>query len=451
MPLPNVPVAKAPDVPNLKKHEEVYQSPVVDTRKVSYNTLATFPAGQKWACDFYNQVQRRDNAAASYQDDLLAALQQLHLIRGWELVVTQPLSFSQNAEDSRGWEGTGSSMVYSVMTPNLGDIFIADIGDGASALFQVTECKRNTIYPESGTEISYRATRTITADVMAGLKKKTVATFIFDRDNMRNGIKALIREEEVDVNRRLGRAYERLAHLFLRDFYSTEFKTLIVPGQGQPTYDPYMVRFIRATMDSRSYPMVLQITELGVAYDVFSNQYSLFDAIMRMDIALLYSVSKHAGLSDICSFRARPMMNSIYFSGIRQVVTFTDVPYSVDSVGQMAHGLSAFIDADVRSGEFEKIIPQLNLTDDTQLKEGNVPVIHPVLSDSCYIFTDAFYSDGEHKSMLEKLLHDRLDTETSNLQDLLHVAEDAPRWDNLERFYYIPIVLALIKLAPGVL
>jgi hypothetical protein len=451
MPLPSVPVAKAPDKPNLKKHEEVYQSPVVDTRQVSYDTLATFPAGQRWDVDFYNQVQGRDNASASYQDDLLAALQQLHLIRGFELVVTSPLNHSQSSEDSRGWESVGSSMVYSVMTPNLGDIFIADIGNGTSALFQITECKRNTIYPESGTEISYRATRSITAEVMEGLKRKTVATFIFDRENMRNGLKALIREEEVDVINRLGRAYERLAHLFLRDFYSTEFKTLLVPGQMVPTYDPYMVRFIRATMDSRSFPKVLQITELGVQHDVFSNQVSLFDAIMRMDISMLSSVSKYAGISDIHSFRARPMMNSIYFSGIKQVVTFQDVPFSVDSVGLLAHGQELFTDAGVRTGDMDVLLPNLDMTQSAPAVQNEIPLTHSVLKDRCYIFTDEFYEDGTRKSILERLLYDRLDTETSNLQDLLRVAEAAPRFNNLDRFYYIPLILALIKLAPGVL
>jgi hypothetical protein len=451
MPLPTVPVAKAPDVPNLKKHEETYQSPVVDTRKVSYDTLALFPSGQRMVVDFYNQVQLRDNAAASYQDDLLAALQQLHLIRGWELVVTQPLSHSQNAEDSRGWESTGSSMVYSPMTPNLGDIFIADIGNGTSALFQVTEAKRNTIYPESGTEISYRATRNITAEVMAGLKKKTVATFIFDRENMRNGIQCLIREEEVDVIRRLGRAYERLAHLYLRDFYATEFKTLCVPGQLVPTYDPYMTRFIRATVDSRSFPLVLQITELGVQNDVFSNQYSLFDAIMRMDISLLSSVSRYGGISDIHSFRARPMMNSIYFSGIKQVVTMRDVPFSIDSELELAHGQEDFIEAGVRSGTMNALLPHLDLTQGTEVSVREIPLIHPVLKDKNYIFSDEFYDDGGNKSILERLLYDRLDTESTDLQDLLRVAEEAPRFPNLERFYYIPVILALIKLAPGVL
>ncbi|MNQ03284.1 hypothetical protein D3C85_159830 [compost metagenome] len=451
MPLPSVPVAKAPDVPNIKKHQETYQSPVVDTRQVSYDTLATFPAGQRWDVDFYNQVQGRDNAAASYQEDLLAALQQLHLIRGFELVVTQPLNHSQSPDDSRGWESTGSSMVYSVMTPNLGDIFIADIGNGTSALFQITETKRNTIYNESGTEITYRATKNITAEVMEGLKKKTVATFYFDRENMRNGIKALIREEEVDVIRRLGRAYERLAHLFLRDFFSTEFKTLIVPGQQVPTYDPYMVRFIKATMDSRSFPKVLQITELGVQHDVFSNQVSLFDAIMRMDISLLSSVSKYAGISDINSFRARPMMNSIYFSGIKQVVTFQDVPFSVDSVGLLAHGQELFTEAGVRTSDMDVLLPNLDMTHGTTIDAKETPLTRSVLTDRCYILTDEFYEDGTNKTILERLLFDRLDTETSNLQDLLRVAEAAPRFDNLDRFYYIPVILALIKLAPGVL
>jgi hypothetical protein len=218
-----------------------------------------------------------------------------------------------------------------------------------------------------------------------------------------------------------------------------------------PTYDPYMTRFVRATIDSRSFPKVLGITELGVAHDVFSNQYSIFDAILRMDPAMLYSVSRTALMSDIYSFRARPMMNSIYFSGFKQVVTFVDIPYSVDSAYELPHGYKEFSKADVRQNGMNNIIPQLDLTNQDTIKGNEIPLIHRVIHDRCYILSAAFYDDTPGKSVLERVLMDRLVNETCDLQDLLRLAEDAPRWDNLERFYYYPLILALIKLAPGVL
>jgi hypothetical protein len=133
------------------------------------------------------------------------------------------------------------------------------------------------------------------------------------------------------------------------------------------------------------------------------------------------------------------------------VVTFQDVPFSVDSEGLLAHGQESFIDAGKRSGEIDAILPNLDMTIGQQAPSFEIPLTYPVLKDRCYIFTNEFYDDGTKKSMLEQLLYNRLDTETSNLQDLLRVAEAAPRLNNLDRFYYTPLILALIKLAPGVL
>lgn len=452
MPLPSQPKVAPKVEPNLVKHEEVYQGPVVETRKLSYNTLSTYFAGSRLPCDYYLQVQGRDSEAKSFQEDLPSAWGQYILIRGFELVVTQALTHQQSDDDNRGFISTGAALVYSIVTPQMGDVFIADIGNGENALFQVTQTTRKTIYAESATEITYKATKFLSAITLAELNKRTVERQVFDRENMRNGVQPLIREEQIDVIKQLGRAYDRLTHLYLRDHYSTKFKTLQVPRPNNvPTYDPYMTRFVRATFDGRAFPQVLQITELGVAHDVFSNQYSLLDAILKMDAALLYSVSKHGGVSDISAVRARPMMNSIYFSGFHQVVSFFDVPYSVDSAGKSPHAFMEFDKADVRQKDMASILPVLNLTEPSNIIGNDIPLIHRVVVDTCYILSEAFYSNTPGQSVLENLLRERLESETTNLPDLLRVAEAAPKFDNLERFYYIPLILALIKLAPGVL
>ena len=71
--------------------------------------------------------------------------------------------------------------------------------------------------------------------------------------------------------------------------------------------------------------------------------------------------------------------------------------------------------------------------------------IHPVLQDDFYVFTQSFYENGADQSLLEILTRTYLNRDPIDPTLLLQVANTYTQFGGLERFYYIPIILALIK------
>lgn len=465
-----MPVAVGPDAPkpaekpNLVINPIPYEGAVVDSRKESYDTVTTFQSGQKWACDAYPQILMGDDAPASYDPDKPIAYGQYKKIRDFELVVSQQLR-SEQLEGARGFKTTGAGSVYSVYIPSEGDLFVAEANNGKNAMFMFTSTKRLTIYDESPTEVEYVLMKYMDAETEARLERHVQQTYYFDRELFRSGLKCILTLEEVQVNLRLANAFKRLVGSYFHDFFSGRFHTFILPKQERPTYDPAVVRFIRAILSTMMHPQFADITELGVGHDVHSNQLTIFDVILKKDPTLLYSCCQKSAVSDISRFRALPLMNSIYFSGIKAVVMPTDTSYTVndDWKGPEAYSLYAcpigtpdiplgqVQKADVVRSTMDQILPVRNLIDgsqEPQSREGSY--IHRVVADDYYVFTEAFYKDTNGKSDLESILLDRLNGRAVDLGRLADIADYAMKFDNLERFYYIPIILALIKLAPGV-
>ena len=77
--------------------------------------------------------------------------------------------------------------------------------------------------------------------------------------------------------------------------------------------------------------------------------------------------------------------------------------------------------------------------------------IKQITVDDYYVFSKEFYEDISEQSQLEILTAQTLRGQPVDLKVLADLADYAVKFDNLERFYYTPIILALIKMASGVL
>lgn len=451
MPFVDVPDEKPVEKPNLKIADTEYRGQVVETRKQNFFSLATFTSGMKWPCDYYSQIQGRDNAAASYQDDLPAVFGQYRRIRGFEIIVTTPLSHQQNNDGTGEWVSTGSGTIYSCVTPQNGDIFLADIGNGQEALLQINNPRRQGIYSESPTEVDFRIT-SYGGDIVDNLNKhRVVDTVYFMRENYRNGVKCLLVKEEIDTNRRLVDAFHRLVPLYFRDFFADRFNTFLVPGQLTSTYDPNVVRFIKAILGTEHHRLMNTLTELGVAHDVHSNQITVFDVIAKRDYNLLYSASRHLQIAHVERMRQHALMRSIVFSGIKQMLIAVDPSTSNNDPIHLPEAWGMLQDGGVRQPNMRSILPNLDLTDPMPESPRLGEMIKPVLADEFYVFSEQFYNDAPGMSDLEVLTAQTLRGESIDLEMLADIADGSVKFDNLERFYYTPIILALIKMASGVL
>jgi hypothetical protein len=129
----------------------------------------------------------------------------------------------------------------------------------------------------------------------------------------------------------------------------------------------------------------------------------------------------------------------------------TDVAFSVNNPLYEPLIIDSLQKAGVRQPDMRSILPHLDLDSGKEPRPDESSYIKRVIVDGFYVLSKDFYEDTDDQSMLEVLVGQTLRGEAINLSDLADLADYATKFDNLERFYYTPIILALIKMAPGVL
>lgn len=512
--------------PQLVKHaHESYRGITVDTRYVSRQNLIMHVEGSPWSVDYYSQVLGKDSATQGQGTNTLGIHQQYKLIKRLELRVTSPLSSSQN-DDTKEMTHTGSANMYPHVTPNEGDMFLADIGDGREGVFQVTSSSRKSIHRETVHEIEYTLIDYSDNGRKEDLAKKTIQTFYFQRDFIKHGHNPLIYESEFEKFEYLRDLYPRLVEMYLRRYYSKEFSTLLVPDQSEYTYDIYLTRMFNSHFgrwDSNTYK---HIRILNADEDEAMQAYSVWNALEMKDRYLLQSAFHRAGIIPTIEFNRDSKYDGIRFSGVKKAIYPFDPMYNVQNpiswkpkspypfypvpmstgIGKLTDYFKPLNDSDVMTAQqsdkmvmnpccmkpkdwlqllnqvwpyeltcCDKDISLLfnkteltGFTPSTDLKDilninylnglvgksvipnpkDNIWLIHPPFKDGYYVFSKAFYENDRvdsKQSKIELLLQDYLDNKAISFESVYELAIDSYKWNSISGFYYIPVLLLLIK------
>ncbi len=428
------------------RHEPVQHKGVtVDTQYVPTTMLSTYLEGQAWSCDYYSQAKDLSEGLSSHDLDLPAVYQQYRLIRGFELKVTSPLSMSQDGE-TKEVSYTGSANVYGVLIPNEGDMFIADIGDGREGLFTITSTQRLSVFKDTAHTVEYKLISYNTQISRDDLNKKVVHTVYFDLDYLRTGNNPLITEETVELRSKLYDHFTRIVMIYFNDFYSREMNTLLVPDQHQITYDPFVVKYIFSILGTEDHPHVRHIEQLNVSEDIMMYEMTLWHCLEKMDHRLLHMSVHSMSKVHVNAFYSRPMYNSIYFTKVKRVIypdqrsTNVDAHYNTPAI----MGLEPVIAGENRFSSLDRINHRYTGFENS----AEQPLIKPVTVDDRYALSESFYSDSVGNSVLEQLVECALKGESIDLKALSNLCEDALLWPNLERFYYYPLLMTLLKIYP---
>ncbi|MBE0438211.1 MAG: hypothetical protein IBX57_00395 [Gammaproteobacteria bacterium] len=426
-----------------------YESNVVDTRYTSARNLLTHIAGSSWIVNYYQQIVGPNNELSSQQMGKSAVYQQYTSIKDLELKVTSSLSMSQNQE-TKEFEVTGEATCYPPMIPNKGDMFIADIGDGTEGLFTVTETTRMSIKKDSVYNISYISVDVATAERKRDLESKVVKETHFVKRLLEHGEDPIIVTDEYNSYLSLSQYSESLIGNFFADFYNKSISSLSVPNQKLITFDPFVARTIKAFMSTTEHPLVSKIKLYSIELPGTNPPTTFWDAILRMSPELLPMASEKLGLVDARYFGVMPHFESVSYSNVRDVV------YPVErndmKLDHIDFGPSAHNFRDIRH-QFETTqlgsLAQLKTARDSAPQNGieSLEPVYPVTKDDYYVFSESFYLSQESKqSQLEKLTRDVLNGKSIDKKVLSKLCESSFRWGSLERFYYTPILLILIKM-----
>jgi hypothetical protein len=443
---PNIPTTPTQDL-TPKVFSPVVKSNVVDTEYQPVSSLLTFVEGSLWTINYYGQIVDESNALRPQDDGKEGAYQQYKKIENFQLKVSNSLSWSQDSTNKQ-ITAQGNAYVHSLMIPLEGDMFAADVGDGREGVFQVTLSEKKSILKQSVYYIEYVLAYFSDASPSkrADLEKKVVQELVYQRDFLSQGQDPFLSKKEYSEIQELAYYYTKIIEDYMGWFFSKEFSTLIIPQQNFPVYDPFVTKLFMQITETLDHERIRYIRQLNLDDDYFLKQPQLFSVILEGGPNELRLCNSFMTLVSTSSFNKHPQLDGAYYSGIRRVVYpkmgDTPVDYGYNRLATpKPDTLTSLENVPTASGYVGDII----YADEIDFSGVNRPLIYPVLKDQYYALSQAFYTNAGKMSVLESLTHQLITNQAIDLTGLLQVARTYRNWGGLERFYYLPIILCLIK------
>lgn len=436
------PIVPAP-IETVRVSTDDYHTPTVDAKWAPRSSLLTHIGGSSWIVNYYSQVLDTDSNLSGQQYTKNPVYQSYKQIVNLEIKVQTALNTDQD-DANKEMNVTGSGTLYPSVIPNEGDMFVADIGEGRKAVFRVTSTRKNSIFKEACYDVSYTLD-TDNIDKQLDLNQKTIVTYYFHRDFLLNGSNPLVMKTDMDTLINLKKVYDIMLYQYFKRFYSNEFKTMVVPSQLKPTYDVYLTKYILGMFSTSEAHELAYVRLLNLDEDRVAKCDSIWDALKYKDISLLNTAFKKVGLVSALSFNRAPTFNGIRYSGIGAVVYPKDPYLTVDHtyVNNVkvveADGLNPSLDGEAASNLLVRAVNLRQL--DTELGDN----LYPVTVDDYYVLSSNFYNNTTSQSTLEVAVTAYMNNNQVDIDQLYNTAKNFHAWGSLEQFYYVPIVMTLIR------
>ena len=324
VPVPNVEPAVTTVQPVTSIHDnppqrELYKSKLVNSKYVDDKSLLVHIEGQSWTVNYYSQMLASDEEGTSLAIGSGSITQQYHLIHNFEFKVTSPLSSEHNTELGT-FSVTGEGLLYPGLKPNIGDMFLADIGDGRLGMLTVTDFTRMSILSEPCYSISYLVYGYLDDDAEADFASKVVKTSYYDVTAFKFNRDPLQSKSEVELVRELNGTYDSLVRRWYDAFYVPKFKTALLPVDGKNIYDPYITEFMLAIL-SRDKRMNLPRLALLDTKVTFTNPIrTLWYTLLSGDTGTWDTIEQVMRLVNSKDLTLYPTYGDIHFFGIRGLI-----------------------------------------------------------------------------------------------------------------------------------
>lgn len=448
----------------VKAYCEAYRGIAVDTKYVPRSSMMAWINGSNWrTVAYYAQMLDATQEPTPLALNRQPPYQQYYKIVGIDIKVNQPLDISQR-EDLRTFSVTGSGHTYPGLAANYGDMFIADVGDGRAGLFTITSARRETYLRDSTYAIEWKMVGWLTEQQQADLDLKSQITYYWDANRLASGCNPFITEEDYHDNAEFAKMRSDIVRRYVSDFFSTRYSTFLVPDQLNNTYDHFVVKALLSFMDISKYRDLRNAKVLNVMSLPVMREPTVWDMIIQQNPVIGCGATERAHLVMTAISRWKPELQAIGYSGIPRMVYPIDAPTDVDSqyngsnrctpegipyqAGQPRRPLPGPYRSQRERNEdwFKRVPPE----DQKDLDKAwsFPPDIKPVVCDDYYVFSEAFYyEDSKLQSKLELMTWQMIKGEPINRQQLKAVIKCCLSWDNLERFYYHPILILLLGCA----
>lgn len=439
---PDAPNPLKPNIPSIEP--KPYESILVDGKKEPLINLIAYVEGAPWTVNYYSQIVSKHNDLKDLDTGQPDIYQQYNKIIGLELRVTSPLTDSHDTETAITTV-TGSAYIYPTLIPNVGDLFVASTGHGGEGIFRLSQVERKSFNKESVFQIEYDLLAFVENDPdrYQQLNNKAIRTYYFNKDRLIQGLNPTVLEPEHNAIQDINHLFSDICQYYFKTFFNQEHSTLILPGQEVKVYDSYLVNYLLKILDTTSAPEIKFIKPLNTEREKYLNQPTIWNVLLERDLADLPYVNSIQGLISVSAFSRDATLNSIRYSRINYLIypVLPDTTSQSEPIVRIKEaGELGLIDTKSATGTL------LSLIEDRYIDQNRgYDLIKPILIDEYYVLSKEFYTNQSELSLLEMLVLGYLKYDALDPIKIMALANHYRRWGRLEQFYYLPILLTLMR------
>lgn len=445
------PVPASMDPSQQLSRTQAYHTASVDNAVVAPASLLVNLDGMPWAVDYFNQLIDSSDDIREVDIGQNAALQQYQAIKNLEFRVQAELTSNYDT-DSALTTVTGSAIVVQVV-PLKYDYFVTDVGDREKGLFMINNVSQKTYNNKSVHEVEYTLIGYITSpackDRWEALQARAVREFFFHKENIAQGGSPLLTLEDHYNAENLRLAALTILESYFATFASMADGVMLAPYGVERYVDVRLLDFILKTVNTREAPPVQFLQVVSKDKDPFLNKPSLWTAIIEQQSFHLKSSLNKVAIMPKLGFGSRAAFITGAFS------------WCVDGFFYPAFGDDNQAQAQL-SGHWHPTYDPRQLTIAVAPEADNaaycasagnkvmvagveLPVIKPAHSDGYYVLSEAFYKGTSDLSLLEILVRDLTENKPLKISDVLVLVNHYERWPLMEKFYYGPILVTMIR------
>lgn len=414
-----------------KARDDVYRSAVVDEQYNSQIGLVNYASGYSVECDYYEQILGRDDEQSSFQANRDIAEQQYRRIRHYPIKLMSSLTPSYDNGTAR-FQSEGTCILPAVSVPLLGNMLLISGLDHRIAVYTITRItpKNISLAPAYECDISFQ--RILDEKQLIELEAKIVEDTLYDQDQLKHGKHPVMATEKYNRKYDYLRRALGLCHAYYHEFYSRELNTLLVPGQDAATYDPWCVNAFTKLWSSLEGKPSWNFGRLNVDDSQEANAISVFEWVMdgrREDEARL---TVKFTLLSTKRFYQYPAAGGIRFSGARFCMWPATTSLGEDVGKELA--------VPENTPPTNPLVANL-----TSMEYGGVPLFPSVADDPYYVFTEAFYRNQAPMTIIESMVRDMVDEKAISHPALKQMVDAIPLLSPLDRYYFTPFVIMLLR------
>ena len=418
-----------------------YDTSIVDSRQTPISSIVRQTEGAPWPTIYYYQILGKDDTPRPQDASRNAVYQQYHEYRLLELRLINELSPQQDTTNNL-FTVTGSAVFPAInKVPNKGDMLTADVGDGREGVFIVKNVERKNFMRNAVYEIEFELAYFADADPVRrqDLIIKSTETFVFHKDLYMTGEYPLLSDSTSEARTRLLGMFKTLLNMFYQYFFTDELNTFVIPNQDQFIYDPYVTKAIMAIMTPFDHVFYARTKQL-IQTDKYNRTPTIYDILYTRNTTMMRNISKKMGLVPNTLFDDDPFEGGFRFSRCSFCVYPADITARITASQHVQPKLTSLYSgvdfSQLYTQEFAA--PPLFGTD-------SIPLIYSSGVDDYYVFSEAFYQKTGSRSRLELIVQQYLDTGKFDVRALLRVVDSIGDWNAIDQFYYIPVILTLIR------